>query len=179
MQGVEEFVEFCHDEFWDLTVTELGSYAVLWIHRDDPRRERIWNFLSDVRDNVGIAFIDGDDNSIVVYFDPCGAQWPSMIFRVRSTYDNPVHILSAVARDAKDNREILRLYALQGKRFQRGFTHPAIRQLQWALTAHGFSCPEDGVWTWRTKAQLWRFRRRHHLFTPPFIDSHTLDALEV
>lgn len=179
MQGVKEFVDFCHDEFWDLDVQSLGDTAVIYIDREDPRRDAIWQFLSDVRDNVGIWFLDGDDQSIAVLFDECGAQWPSMVFRVRSTFSNPVNLLSAVARDARDNREILNLYALHGKKFNRGFTHPAIRKIQWALSDHGFACPKDGVWGWKTRFQLWRFRRRHHLFTTPFIDSHTIEALEV
>lgn len=179
MQGVAEFVAFCADELWDCNQVRLDRAVFLQIHRDDPRRQPFWDFLSEVRDKVGISFLDGDDNQIGVYFDECGAAWPSMVFRVRTSFVNHAHLEAALRRDRKDQLEMLGIYASIHRPFGRKLTHPAIRRLQGRLNAFGLVCPEDGTWGCKTRLQLWRFRRKHHLSTPGYITQETLDALEV
>lgn len=179
MNGVAEFVAFCHDELWDLTVSQLGSAVSLQISRDDPRRQMLWEYLSEVRDDVGISFVDGDGNHISVFFDECGAAYASMIFKVRSTFEVPAHIESARRRDRKEDLEVLDLFAQNGQKFPKKLLHPAVRRIQRALVEHGFSTPTDGRWGVQTRFALWHFRRRHGLSTPKWITLDTIEALEV
>lgn len=179
MQGVSEFSAFCHDEFWDCGQSSFGRLVLLRINRQDPRRRPFWDFLSEVRDDVGICFLDGDDNQIAVYFDECGAGWASMVFRLRTAFVNPEHRKAALRRDRRDQLEMLGIYASTHKPFGKRLMHPAIRRVQRALGEAGHETHEDGVWDLKTRWALWRFRRRHHLSTPGHITLETLDALEV
>lgn len=179
MHGVAEFSAFCADELWDCQQARFGRVLWLRIHREDPRRQPFWDFLSEVRDDVGICFLDGDDDCINVYFDECGAAWASMVFKIRTSFVNPGHRAAALRRDRKDQLEMLGIYASTHRPFGRKLMHPAIRRLQMALGECGYDTKRDGIWDFRTRMGLWSWRRRHHLKTPPYITEADLNALEV
>lgn len=177
--GVQEFMGFCSDELWDLHTFSGGREVFIGVSPKDPRYPMLVDFLTQVGVEAGIETISAEEGGIGVTFDKCGARWPSMVFRVRSTFQVPEHITAAFARDAQDNRLILEMYASQGKKFGRGLTHPAIRHLQLRLLDAGYRVPIDGVWNLRTRFQLWRYRRRHHIATAPHITHTDLAYLEV
>lgn len=178
MQGIAEFAAFCHDEFWDCRQTLFGRALFLEIDPFDPRRDKIREFLEEIRCEVGIETIIGELTGLYVVFDPCGASWPSMVFKLRTSYVNPDHRVAALRRDRQDQLEMLGIYASTHKRFGK-LTHPAIRRLQQALDEAGYGTKRDGTWDLKTRWALWRYRRRHHLKTPPHITEADLDALEV
>lgn len=178
MQGIMECVGFFHDEFWDLDVFQAENEVWIGMGRQDPRREHLERFLFDIYQSVGFKYVLAD-SCVVLRFDECGARWPSKIFKIRTSFQNYDHLLAAERRDRKDQAEMLGIYASTRKPFPKGLVHPAIRRLQWALGEHGFTTRLDGRWDRKTRFALWRFRRRHHLSTPPYITDKTLEALGV
>lgn len=179
MQGVAEFAAFCHDEFWDCRQQPFEQSLYLEIDPGDPRRDRIWEFLMDVHEDVGIVQIVPEPTGLYVIFDECGAKFASMVFKLRTSFINRDHRAAALRRDRKDQLELLGIYASTHKRFGRKLMHPAIRRLQRALGEAGYETNRDGAWGPKTRWALWRFRRRHHLKTPGYITQADLDALEV
>lgn len=181
MQGLSEFVAFCHDEFWDCKTETAGSSGVVFLgmNWEDPRRFAVWEFLMDVHEDVGIRYLEPMPDGIYVVFDECGAGWPSMVFKIRTSFVNREHRAAALRRDRRDQLEMLGIYASTHRPFDKNLMHPAIRRVQRGLGRAGFVTHRDGVWDRKTRWALWRFRRRHHLSTPPHITEADLNALEV